>query len=152
MLTRSLFPQACELCRLSSTSRSTLKSLHSVSASRAAVLPNHTLSFARAGPSATASSRHSISNTPKWSDESLSAVRTKYEAKYAERLKQKAKECVPLSVIQRRCYSILTIDDLQTRFRRHRATEEGDTRESKAYTPCKGYPFSSQISKECIEC
>ncbi|KAK9899277.1 ATP11-domain-containing protein [Cystobasidium minutum MCA 4210] len=64
-----------------------------MSASRAAVLPNHALSFARAGPSvATASSRHSISNTPKWSDESLSAVRDKYEAKYAERLKQKAKE------------------------------------------------------------
>lgn len=97
MITRTFFPQACELCRLSATSRSSLKSLHSMSASRAAVLPNHALSFARAGPSvATASSRHSISNTPKWSDESLSAVRDKYEAKYAERLKQKAKECVSI--------------------------------------------------------
>lgn len=93
MLSRTLLPQACELCRLSSAGRSSLKGLHSKSAIRAAVLPNQHLYFARAGPS-TPSSRHSISNTPRWSDENIAAARQKFEAKYAERLAQKAKECV----------------------------------------------------------
>lgn len=91
MLSRMAVSQACEMCRLSSTARSGLRSLHAKSASRASVLPNQQLYFARAGPS-TAPSRHSISSTPNWSNEALAAAREKFEAKYAERLKQKAQE------------------------------------------------------------
>lgn len=110
MLSRSLLPQACELCRLSPTARSGLKLLHSRSANRAAVLSNQHLYFARAGPSS-ASSRHSISNTPKWSDESIAAAREKYEAKYAERLKQKAQEYVAPRLYHVHNKSVLLTDD-----------------------------------------
>ena len=35
-----------------------------------------------------------LSSTPRWSDESIAAVKGKYEAKYEERLRAKARECV----------------------------------------------------------
>lgn len=38
--------------------------------------------------------RARLSSTPAWSEESLAAVRDKYEQKYAARLQQKARECV----------------------------------------------------------
>jgi hypothetical protein len=94
MIPRKFLSQAlprCDLCSFSSAAGNSFKSLHSQSVPKAAVLSNHYLHFSRAGPSS-ASSRHSISNTPKWNDESKAAVKNKFEAKYAERLKQKAKE------------------------------------------------------------
>lgn len=100
VLSRNLISQIlprCEVCgpAIASGSSSTKSSkyLHSKSANLAAVVSNpFFLTTGRAGPSQ--HPRQSLSYTPKWSNESIAAVKDKYEAKYAERLKQKAKEYV----------------------------------------------------------